>query len=156
MSNPQLEECEEYPARWNLMILLRAIAGGGVDAVMIVGFNVLTGAQSGNTILLGAAIAQGRLAMALSSTVSVVAYVIGAAVGQLIIARHRDTWPWPSAVVTNQLVLLGCLLLFWRLAGPHPGQEAGICSDCFLDPHCARSEKLSSGRHAGAASQRLS
>ena len=123
ISNPQIGE---YPAHWDLMILLMAIAGGSVDAVVILGFNVLTGAQTGNTVLLGAALAQGRLASALGSTVSVVGYVIGAAVGEFILVRHRDTWPWPSAVGTvliAELIPLGCLFIFWRLAGPHPAQE---------------------------------
>jgi uncharacterized membrane protein YoaK (UPF0700 family) len=123
ISNPQMRE---YPARWDLMILLLAIAGGSVDAVMILAFNVLTGAQTGNTVLLGAALAQGRLAAALGSIVSVVGYVIGAAVGEFIVVRHHDTWPWPSAVgavLIAELIPLGCLFIFWLLAGPHPVQE---------------------------------
>ena len=69
MSIPQLRE---YPVLWDLMILLLAVAGGSVDGVMILRFNILTGAQTGYTVLLGAAIAQHQLAAALGSTVSVV------------------------------------------------------------------------------------
>jgi uncharacterized membrane protein YoaK (UPF0700 family) len=108
------------------MILLLAIAGGSVDAVMILAFNVLTGAQTGNTVLLGAALAQGRMAAAFGSTVSVVGYVIGAALGEFILVRHHDTWPWPSAVGTvliAELIPFGCLFIVWRLAGPDPVQE---------------------------------
>jgi len=108
------------------MILLLAIVGGSVDAVMILGFNVLTGAQTGNTVLLGVAVAQGQLATALGSIISVIGYIIGAAIGELIIVRHREHWPWPSVVSTvliAELIPLCCLLIFWRLAGPHPAQE---------------------------------
>jgi len=72
-SNPQTRE---YPAQWDFMILVLAVAGGSVDGVLIPAFNVLTGAQTGNTVLLGVALAQGRLATALGSMVSVVWYVI--------------------------------------------------------------------------------
>lgn len=126
MSNPQIRE---YPAQWDFMILLLAIAGGSVDGVMIIAFNVLTGAQTGNTVLLGAALAQGRLPTAFGSMVSVVGYVLGAAGGEFILIRHHETWPWPSAagtVLIAELIPLCCLFIFWRLAGPHPVQET-IC-----------------------------
>jgi uncharacterized membrane protein YoaK (UPF0700 family) len=122
-SNPQTRE---YPAQWDFIILVLAVAGGSVDGVLLLAFNVLTGAQTGNTVLLGAALAQGRLATALGSMVSVVGYVIGAALGEFMLVRHDDTWPWPSAVGTvliAELIPLGCLFIFWQLAGPHPIQK---------------------------------
>lgn len=99
---------------------------GRLDGVLILAFNVLTGAQTGNTVLLGVALVQGRLVTALGSTVSVVGYVIGAALGEFILVRHDDTWPWPSAVGTvliAELIPLGCLFIFLRLVGPHPAQQ---------------------------------
>jgi uncharacterized membrane protein YoaK (UPF0700 family) len=108
------------------MILVLAVAGGSVDGVLILAFNVLTGAQTGNTVLLGVALAQGRFATALGSMVAVVGYVLGAALGEFILVRHGDSWPWPSAVGTvliAELIPLGCLFIFWRLAGPHPAQQ---------------------------------
>jgi hypothetical protein len=60
------------PTRWDLMLQLLAVAGGSVEAVTILGLHVSAGAQTGNTVLLGAAVAQGRLANALGSTCSVV------------------------------------------------------------------------------------
>jgi uncharacterized membrane protein YoaK (UPF0700 family) len=108
------------------MVLLLAITGGSVDAVLILAFNVLAGAQTGNTVLLGTAVAQIRLATALGSMASVAGYVFGVAAGEFILVRHRDNWPWPSAVGTvliAELMLLGSLLVFWLLAGPRPVQE---------------------------------
>lgn len=103
-------------------ILLLAIAAGGVDAVLIMGFNVLTGAQTGNTVLLGAALALGRLATAFGSLISVVAYVAGAVAAEFLIVKYRRSWP--SAVgmaLTAEVILLGCLLALWDLAGAQPG-----------------------------------
>lgn len=111
------------------MILVLAVAGGSVDAVLILAFNVLTGAQTGNTVLLGVALAQGRLATALGSMVSFVGYVIGAALGEFILIRHDDIWLWTSAVGTvliAELIPLGCLFVFWRLDGPHPAAQQTI------------------------------
>ncbi|MFY8217364.1 MAG: DUF1275 family protein [Chthoniobacterales bacterium] len=50
-----------------LMVVLLTIAGGSVDAIGIIGFNVLTAAQTGNTILLAVAIAQGKIALGVSA-----------------------------------------------------------------------------------------
>jgi hypothetical protein len=108
------------------MLLLLAVAGASVDAVVILGFGVLTAAQTGNTILLAAHLAQGQFASGLSSAVSVLGYMIGAAVGELVIVGRRDSASWPSAVgwtLVAELVPLDCLLSYWHLAGPNPGQE---------------------------------
>jgi uncharacterized membrane protein YoaK (UPF0700 family) len=74
-----------------LVVLLLAVAGASVDAVVILGFGVLTAAQTGNTILLAAHLAQGQFASGLSSAVSVLGYMIGAAVGELVIVGRRDS-----------------------------------------------------------------
>jgi uncharacterized membrane protein YoaK (UPF0700 family) len=50
-----------------LMMVLLTIAGGSGDAIGIMGFNVLTAAQTGNTILLAVAIAQGKIALGVSA-----------------------------------------------------------------------------------------
>lgn len=94
-------ELMEYPVRWDLMILLLAVAGGGVDTVMILAFNVLTGAQTGNTVLLGAATALGRLAAALGSMISIICYVIGATLAR---GAHVRSFP----VLSARLLTLLC------------------------------------------------
>jgi uncharacterized membrane protein YoaK (UPF0700 family) len=107
------------------MLLLLAVAGASVDAMVILRFGVLTAAQTGNTILLAVHLAQGQFASGLSSAVSVGGYIIGAAVGELVIVGRGDSAPWLSAVgwtLVAELVPLSCLLSFWHLAGPHPGQ----------------------------------
>ncbi len=68
-------------------VLLLAFGAAGVDAVVILGFNVLTAAQTGNTILLATALARGDFATGLSSALSVASYVAGAALGEWVLVR---------------------------------------------------------------------
>jgi uncharacterized membrane protein YoaK (UPF0700 family) len=110
----------------DLVILLLAGAGSGLDTVLILSFDVLTGAQTGNTVLLGAAIALGRLAAALGSLISVVCYVVGAAVGEFLFVKDRRTWFRPSAVSTvlfAELITLGALFVLWHIYGQHPSPD---------------------------------
>jgi uncharacterized membrane protein YoaK (UPF0700 family) len=110
-------------ARRDLMILLLSVAGGSVDAVIIQGFNVLTAAQTGNTILLAVSLAQGRFATGFSATVSVFAFMIGAATGELVIGERRGSASRLSPVgwgLVLELFALGLLLGSWRLAGHSP------------------------------------
>lgn len=114
-------------ARRDRMILLLAIAGGGVDAVVLLVFGVLTAAQTGNTVILAISLARGQLTTGLLSTVSVVGYVSGAAVAELIILGRRDQQRAPASgpapvdrALVAELVPLGCLFVYWHLAGPQP------------------------------------
>lgn len=50
---------------------------------MILGFNVLTAAQTGNTVLLAVALAQEKLDVGPAAAVSVAAFVVGAAAAEL-------------------------------------------------------------------------
>jgi uncharacterized membrane protein YoaK (UPF0700 family) len=122
-SNPQ---SRSYSHRMDLVILLLAGAGSSLDTVLILSFNVLTGAQTGNTVLLGAAIALGRLAAAFDSLISVVCYVIGASIGEFLIVKHRSTWLPRSAVSTvliAELITLNALFVLWHIYGQHPSPK---------------------------------
>jgi uncharacterized membrane protein YoaK (UPF0700 family) len=101
------------------MVLLLSVAGGSIDAVVILGFHVLTAAQTGNTILLAVAFAERRLATGLHGAVSVVAYVIGSAVGELaILGRKRRSWLSPvGSALLAELIPIGGLLACWHVAG---------------------------------------
>ena len=111
------------------MILLLTLAGAGVDAMVIMGFNVLTAAQTGNTILLSVAVARGDFVTGLSAAVSVVGFVFGAAVGELFIIRHSDSGRGPSGIVGTllaEIALLGALYPLWRMAGGSPSQTMAL------------------------------
>jgi uncharacterized membrane protein YoaK (UPF0700 family) len=114
---------QQYPARWNLTILMLAIIGGSLDAVIYRAFHTMSGAQSGNTILLGVALVEGKFSLVAIRVVSFCGYVLGAAAGQIVIVRHRPSWPWPAAVGSLQVIeviLIGCLIVLWRGSGLHP------------------------------------
>jgi len=55
-----------------------AATGGGVDAVFFLSFEVLTAAQTGNTILLAVALVQGQLDAGFSGALSLIAFLVGA------------------------------------------------------------------------------
>jgi uncharacterized membrane protein YoaK (UPF0700 family) len=110
-------------ARRDLMVLLLAVAGGSVDAVVILGFGVLTAAQTGNTILLAVSLAQSRFTTGFHSAVSIAGYIIGAALGEWVIVGRCDSASRLTPVgwtLLAELVPLGSLLIAWRLAGPNP------------------------------------
>jgi uncharacterized membrane protein YoaK (UPF0700 family) len=112
-------------ARRDVIVLILAIAGGCVDAAVLLAFGVLTAAQTGNTVLLAAALAQGHLAAVVSTAVSVAGYVAGAAFGELVIVERGDAASGVPAVgrtLLVELVSLGSLLVAWHLAGPQPAQ----------------------------------
>jgi uncharacterized membrane protein YoaK (UPF0700 family) len=124
---PAQPKMKSYPAQWDLMILLLAVTGGSVDAVVMRGFDALPGPQTGNTVLLGVALAHGQFPLATTRTAAFLGYLLGAAIGQVMLDRHRGSWPWPSAVGTIQIVelmFLGTLLAAWRLIGAHPANTA--------------------------------
>ncbi len=105
-----------------------------MDAVIILAFNVLTAAQTGNTILLAVSLVEGRFATGFLAAVSVIGYVAGAAVGELVILRRRDSVSWPSPIncgLVAELVALGGLLLSWRLAGHNPNMETSAMLIAF-------------------------
>jgi uncharacterized membrane protein YoaK (UPF0700 family) len=106
------------------MILLLAIAGAGVDAVMLVAFGVLTAAQTGNTILLGVALGQGQWGTGLAAAISVIGFVVGSAAGELLIEGGRTRSggaPLIARALVVELLLLILVLAGWRLAGAAAG-----------------------------------
>jgi uncharacterized membrane protein YoaK (UPF0700 family) len=106
-----------------LIVLLLDVAGGSVDAIMILGFNVLTAAQTGNTILLAASVAQGHFQTSLQAAISVIGYVVGAAVGELVISRGHGAVSWAAQVdwgLVVEFIVLSLLFACWLLAGHNP------------------------------------
>ncbi len=106
------------------MALLLAVAGGGVDAIMILAFNVLTGAQTGNTVLLAVALAERRFAAGFYSAVSVASFIIGSVAGQLVILKRKSEsalHPIRWALAAELLPLIA-LLLCWHIV-QHPGPK---------------------------------
>ena len=107
--------------------LLLTLAAAGVDAMVILGFNVLTAAQTGNTVLLAVAVARGDVETGLSAAVSVAAFVAGAIVGELLCGRPgsgRRRAPVILPALLIEMLLLIALLLLWLLTEPAAGRSA--------------------------------
>ena len=96
-----------------MSLWLLAIAGGSVDAAILIGFNVLTAAQTGNTILLAVALARGDAVGGTSAALSVLAFVLGAALGALLLGRGTGNRPSLLPVLLTEAMLLLGMLGFW-------------------------------------------
>lgn len=110
------------------MLLALTWAAGSVDAISYLGLgHVFTAMMTGNTALLGLALAQGEVWAVLRSIIALVGFAAGAAVGALIVERGGERDVWPPAV-TWALALEGAVLLLfsvvWALSGPGRGEGA--------------------------------
>jgi uncharacterized membrane protein YoaK (UPF0700 family) len=111
------------------LVLLLAVAGASVDAAIFLAFGVFPAAQTGNAIILAAAVAQGRLTTVLRSLASVVGYIGGSAAGELVIVGNRGSdSPLAAAgrALATELVPLFCLFVGWRLTGAAPAQATAV------------------------------
>lgn len=112
------------PAQQNFLTLLLSVAGGAVDAAMLLRFHVLTAAQTGNTILLAVAFGEHRLATGFYSGISVIGYIFGSVLGELIMLRSENCRRSPAAWgLLAELVPLAALLMCWHFAHPRPDPD---------------------------------
>lgn len=104
------------------MILLLSVAGGSVDAILISSFQVLAGAQTGNTVLLAVALGQGRFSAGFYSAVSVAAFIVGSIAGEFVILKRKPASGLAPIrmALGAELIPLGVLFLCWHFA-PSPG-----------------------------------
>jgi uncharacterized membrane protein YoaK (UPF0700 family) len=107
------------------MVLVLTWAAGGVDAISYLGLGrVFTANMTGNAVLLGLAIGQGHGLAALRSIVALVGFVLGVAVGAIIVERSPAQGDWPKAVsraVAVECIILVFFAIAWRL--PHTFQS---------------------------------
>jgi uncharacterized membrane protein YoaK (UPF0700 family) len=93
------------------MLLVLTFSAGCVDAISYLGLgHVFTAMMTGNTVLLGLAVAQGEVLAALRSIVALLGFAIGVFVGAIIAERESQPPEWPAAVtraLAFETVLLG-------------------------------------------------
>lgn len=103
------------------MLLLLTWAAGSVDAISYLGLGqVFTAMMTGNTVLLGLAVAQGQALAALRSVLALGGFCAGVAAGALIAQRSRPQQDWPPAVTAAlalEGVILGIFAATWHLIG---------------------------------------
>lgn len=107
------------------MLLILTWAAGCVDAISYLGLgHVFTAMMTGNTVLLGLALAQGELHAAFRSIVALIGFGAGAAAGAMIVERDGEAQRWPHAVTRAlglEALLLAVFAAAWYSAGPFPG-----------------------------------
>src|SRR5262247_200341 len=83
------------------MLLLLSLAAASLDAISYLGLGrVFTAMMTGNTVLLGLALAQGEVLAALRSILALIGFAIGVFVGAIIVERESEPAEWPAAVTT--------------------------------------------------------
>jgi len=116
------------------MLLALTWAAGSVDAISYLGLgHVFTAMMTGNTVLLGLALAQGEVLAALRSIVALIGFSIGVFVGAMIVERESQPAEWPAAVTAALAVESVFLALFSAisfLAGG--GLTAGVTYSLIL------------------------
>ena len=81
------------------MLLLLTLAAASVDAISFLGLgHVFTAMMTGNTVLLGLALAQGEVLAALRSILALIGFAIGVFAGAIIVERESEPAEWPAAV----------------------------------------------------------
>ena len=91
------------------ILVLLSVAAGGIDALSFFALGAFTSAMSGNTILLGLALAQGKIRAASSSLFAFAGYVLGVAAATPlgVSAPHAE----PARVLRRALLVEAALLV---------------------------------------------
>ena len=117
-------------ARRDALVLLLAWAAGAVDAIGYLGLNhVFTANMTGNTVLLGITLGEGRGLAAWSNVTALVGFGLGLMFGALIVERGGKSGVWDRRVtwaISLEAFLLAAFTILWHLA---PAEEL---RDSFL------------------------
>ena len=104
------------------LVVILAFISGFIDALAYLGLGgIFVSNMTGNTVLLGLAISQGRIIAAARSTTSLLGYLLGVAIGANIIRpassaekNTKTTWP---LVATTSFTIECIVLAFFALGG---------------------------------------
>jgi uncharacterized membrane protein YoaK (UPF0700 family) len=81
------------------MLLLLTLAAASVDAISYLGLgHVFTAMMTGNSVLLGLALAQGEALAALRSILALIGFSIGVFAGAIVVERESKPAEWPASV----------------------------------------------------------
>lgn len=95
------------------MLLLLSLAAASLDAISYLGLGrVFTAMMTGNTVLLGLALAQGEVFAALRSILALIGFAIGVFVGAIIVERESEPAEWPTAVTAALAFETMILIIF--------------------------------------------
>jgi Protein of unknown function (DUF1275) len=115
------------------MLLLLTLAAASVDAISYLGLgHVFTAMMTGNTVLLGLALAQGEVLAALRSILALIGFAIGVLVGAIIVERESDPAEWPAAVTAALAFETLVLAIFAATSTLFDSTRARSLSTCLL------------------------
>ncbi|HEY7321980.1 MAG TPA: YoaK family protein [Candidatus Binatia bacterium] len=108
------------------MLLLLSLAAAGLDAISYLGLgHVFTAMMTGNTVLLGLALAQGEVLAALRSILALMGFAMGVFLGAIIVERESEPTEWPAAVtaalVFETVILVVFAAIFMLLGNSNAG-----------------------------------
>ena len=109
------------------MLLVLTWAAGMVDAVSYLGLgHVFTAMMTGNTVLLGLALAQGEMLAAARSILALLGFALGVTLGAMVVEPDESETEWPH-VVTAAFAMEAAVLLgfagLWHWSGPARGDH---------------------------------
>jgi uncharacterized membrane protein YoaK (UPF0700 family) len=93
-------------------VLLFTWAAGGIDAISYLAAHVFTANMTGNTVLLGISIGQGKAGAVLRALVAMVAFIAGIISGAVLAGEGGDKARTVAAVRREVMVEAGLLALF--------------------------------------------
>ena len=100
---------------FEIMLILLACVAGSVDVMSYYRLgHVFTANMTGNTVLLGLAIGQGKVASSLHSLVALGGFFAGSLFGAFIIENTKKTWSYYVTLSTAiETVIIFVLVLIW-------------------------------------------
>lgn len=108
------------------MLLLLTLAAASIDAISYLGLgHVFTAMMTGNTVLLGLALAQGEALAALRSILALIGFTIGVFAGAIMVERESEPAEWP-AVVTVALAFETLILAIFTATSTVFDTNGGI------------------------------
>jgi len=116
--------------RRDALVLLLACAAGSVDAIGYLGLNhVFTANMTGNTVLLGVTLGQGRGLAAWSNITALAGFGFGLLFGALIVEHHGKAGVWDRRVtwaISLEGFLLAAFTALWHLTPADELRGSGL------------------------------
>ncbi len=110
------------------MLLILTWAAGAVDALSYLGLgHVFTAMMTGNTVMLGLALAEGELHAALRSILALLGFAGGVMLGATVVKREWNDAEWPPEITAGLAVEAAVLALFcvlWLWSGPERNAQS--------------------------------
>jgi len=90
------------PLLFDIILVLLAAVAGSIDVISYFQFHTFTANMTGNTILLGLSIGEGKLASSMHSMTALLAFIGGAFIGAAIVEKRDRGW---SSNITRSIAV---------------------------------------------------